>query len=359
MTDLATARTPGQREAPRPATHKGRDAYLDNAKFLALLLVVCGHTWGTVSGHSRALTTAYEFVYLFHMPVFIVVSGYLSRSFSGRPDQWKRLVTGVFAPYLIVQVLFTLWSNQLSGTHTPFWLLDPKYHLWFLPALLVWRVTTPLWKALRPPLGLGLALGGALVSGTYELGPTFDGARILQFLPFFVLGLYLRPEHFQRLQAFRACRPAAVVLFAATAALLYWRGRHLNLNWLLHNYDHHALYVSYWKWAAGSLGLTAVALVLGAAFLALVPTRHTWFTGMGSRSLCTYLLHPFVTVGGGLLGWWAHPFWWTAPGKVLITGIAFALATVLSTVVAQRVLRPVLEPNLSWMFTPAPKAPIG
>ncbi|MFJ6212704.1 acyltransferase family protein [Streptomyces sp. NPDC092296] len=351
MTDQAAVRMPPQYspEQQSPAT-RVRDPFMDNAKYLAVALVVCGHTWGTMAWHSKAVTAAYELVYTFHMPVFVVITGFLSRSFTGRPDQWKRLLTGVVVPYLVVQVLFSVWVNALSDSWTPIRMLTPLYHLWFLPALFVWRMTTPLWKALRPSAGLTLAVALCLVAGTYPLGATLDLPRVLQFMPYFVLGLHLRPQYFARLRASRAARPLALLVFAAAGAAIYLRGTDQNLSWLMRHFDHQSLHVSYPRWMLDNLALAAAALVLGIAFLALVPTRRTWFTALGSRSLYAYLLHPFVTYGGTLLHWWSPEFWWTPLGEIVLTVIAFSLATILSLGFVQRVLRPVLEPRLPWLF---------
>ncbi|YCK41954.1 acyltransferase family protein [Actinomadura sp. ATCC 39365] len=63
----------------RPAT--ARDPFFDNAKYLAIVLVVCGHL--IEDQRDAPLAHAlYFYVYVFHMPLFIVLSGYLSRNFT-------------------------------------------------------------------------------------------------------------------------------------------------------------------------------------------------------------------------------------------------------------------------------------
>jgi hypothetical protein len=94
---------PHDRPAPAaaptaPAPAGARDPYFDNAKYLAILLVAIGHAWTPLLSDSRAATALYMFVYAFHMPAFIMIAGYFSRSFTGRPDQLKRLITGIGAP---------------------------------------------------------------------------------------------------------------------------------------------------------------------------------------------------------------------------------------------------------------------
>ena len=38
-------------------------------------------------------------------------------------------------------------------------LVDPFFLTWFLIALFIWRVTTPIWQAIRHPLPVALAIG--------------------------------------------------------------------------------------------------------------------------------------------------------------------------------------------------------
>ncbi|MBQ1000441.1 hypothetical protein [Streptomyces sp. RK62] len=80
----ATAAT-GRRQGRTPAEPRrapaARDPFLDNTKYLAVLLVAAGHAWEPLREGSRAVTALYTLVYAFHMPVFALISGHLSRHF--------------------------------------------------------------------------------------------------------------------------------------------------------------------------------------------------------------------------------------------------------------------------------------
>ena len=122
------------------------------------MLVAVGHAWGQLLDDG-AVETAYRVVYTFHMPAFILISGYFSRSFDLRPKHVRRLVTGVVVPYVVFETAYSLF--QRYGNDEPehgITLLDPTYHLWFLCALFVWRLTTPVWKAVKHPVPVSLVL---------------------------------------------------------------------------------------------------------------------------------------------------------------------------------------------------------
>jgi hypothetical protein len=50
---------------PAPAAAKQRDAFFDNAKYLAIVLVAMGHSWEPVKDGSRTVEGIYLFVYAF------------------------------------------------------------------------------------------------------------------------------------------------------------------------------------------------------------------------------------------------------------------------------------------------------
>ncbi|MCI0383249.1 acyltransferase family protein [Streptomyces sp. CNQ085] len=350
--DAATPSAPETgRTGPRGGTGGAgrRDAFFDNAKFLAIALVVVGHAWRPVIDDSRAVLAAYNFVYAFHMPAFIIVSGYFSRSFDTRPSRVRRLVTGVLVPYLLFETAYSLFRKAADSPEHPISLLDPWYLTWFLIALFVWRLTTPVWKALRRPLpiALGIAL---LASVSPDIGNDLDLQRVLQLLPFFVLGLCLRPEHFERVRR-RGVRLLSVPVAAAALVLAYWSGPRMNFEWFYHNSSGQELGVPWWIGVAMNLAMFACSLVLTACFFAWVPRRHTWFTALGAGTLYAYLLHGFLVQASRIFGWYdAFPWIATPAGVVALTIGAVALAAVLCGSPVRRAFRFAMEPRMDWLF---------
>jgi fucose 4-O-acetylase-like acetyltransferase len=339
-----------ERRAARPARPgKQRDAFFDNAKYLAIVLVAMGHSWEPLKGDSRILEAAYTVVYTFHMPAFIIISGYFSRSFDMRPDRLRRLVTGVLVPYVIFETAYSLFKRY--GDHDPDMdvsLLDPWYLTWFLVALFVWRLTTPLWKNLRRPLpvALGIAMFGAV---SPEIGNDLDLQRVLQFLPYFVLGLCMKPEHFQMVRT-RTMRIVAVPVFAAALVFGWWAVPRMNTAWFYHRDAAQELAAPWWTGPVMVLALFGCSLVLTACFFAWVPRRKMWFTALGAGTLYGYLLHGFVVKAGDFYGWFDHKWMHEPLGEIAVTLVAAAVVTVLCTPPVRRVFRFAMEPEMTWAF---------
>ncbi|WSA47701.1 acyltransferase family protein [Streptomyces sp. NBC_01803] len=333
---------------------KERDAFFDNAKYLAIVLVALGHAWEPLRDGSRTVTALYMAVYAFHMPAFILIAGYFSRSFDGRADRVQRLITGVAVPYAVFQiayVLFLRWLDDSRNTYIP--LLEPRWLLWFLMALFIWRLTVPLWKALRWPVPVALAVA-ALGAVSPSLGGDLQIQRVLQFLPFFVLGLTLRAEHFRAVRR-RAVRLAAVPVFAAALLVAYWAVPRMDHAWLYRKESAQELGEPWWTGVVMTVLLFGCALLLTACFFALVPGRRTWFTVLGAGTLSGYLLHGFLIRGSRAWGWYDPDVMREQPAAFLIaSAIAAVGVSLLCAPVVGRVFRPVMEPKLHWLFRRPP-----
>ncbi|WP_282699458.1 acyltransferase family protein [Streptomyces sp. CC219B] len=333
--------------------HKQRDAFFDNAKFLAIVLVAVGHAWEPLKGDSRILEGLYTVVYAFHMPAFIIISGYFSRSFDMRPDRLRRLITGVAVPYIVFETAYSLFKRVIDDDpDMAISLLDPWYLTWFLIALFVWRMTTPVWKAIRRPLPVALGIA-MLASVTPEIGNDLDLQRVLQFLPFFVLGLNMRAEHFQWVRR-RAVRILSVPVAAVALAVGWWSVPRMNTGWFYHRDSAQELGAPWWTGPVMVLALFGCSLVLTACFFAWVPRRSLWFTALGAGTLYGYLLHGFFVKAADYRGWYDHDWLYGPLGEIFVTVLAAAGVTLLCSAPVRRVFRCVMEPEMKWAFKPDP-----
>ncbi|MGA8996092.1 MAG: acyltransferase family protein [Nocardioidaceae bacterium] len=343
-------REPGRVDADAPGgrgtgrTGTARDPWLDNAKLLLVTLVVVGHTW-TLLAETVVTAWIYNFLYLWHIPAFVVVTGYLSRSFTWSRPQLTRLVTGLVVPYLVFEYSLTTFRQVVGGEQFGplFW--NPHWPMWYLASLLVWRLATPLLR--RVPHVLPLAVVVSLATGV-STGDPLDLARTGGLLPFFVLGLLASPEQAARLRRtrVRVVAVAALVVAAAVATLVE---NHLgSTEWLYWRSSYDELHVSLLVGVLGRLALLAGAGVLALSVLALVPTGSHWFTRYGHATLVVYLLHGFVvkTAAYSAFPGWSqqHPL----PSLVVATAAAVAVAlTLAAPPVAQR-LSVLVDPVAAW-----------
>jgi fucose 4-O-acetylase-like acetyltransferase len=332
---------PSNLPADAPAQQPRRDPWFDNIKMALIVLVVVGHTW-TLLLDSRVVEWCYDFVYSWHMPAFVLVTGYLSRSMTwSGPKLWS-LVRTVAVPYLVFESALALYRDRIGGVELEDLFKDPHYPLWFLVALLLWRLAAPAFLRLPRAAALGLALAASTIGGLY-VGETLDLSRVLGFLPFFVLGLHLRAADWDRL---RTSVPTGWAVGGLIAALGASRliGEEFGRSWFYYNSDYPGLADGHLQAIAIRLLLIGVGLLGTFSFLVLVPRGRSWFTALGAATLVVYLFHPFAVLA---LRYSDYPSWATdhlATAFALTTAGAVALALLLAAPPVARVLAVFTDP---------------
>lgn len=302
-----------------------RDPWLDNAKMTLVTLVVVGHFWAVLpdTGFNDHL---YDFLYVWHMPAFVLVTGYLSRTFAWTRRRLVGLVTTVAVPYVVFESLYALFRLRVGDERFDELYLDPHWPLWFLAALFVWRLATPLFA--RHPAAVPVAFAISIVGGIWA-GEQLDLARIVGFLPFFVLGLHATPERLAVLRTGRARLVGAAVLLAllAGAGLV---DALADTEWVYYRSSYDLIGVDA---AAGMLaraGFLVAGLVGAAAFLAVVPRRGGWYADAGRWTIVVYLFHGFAVKGLGYSGFgdWSdtHPSLGLLAATAIGAGVALLLA---------------------------------
>ena len=86
--------------------NKSRNNYISIAKAIGIILMVVGH--------SGCPVVIGNFIYLFHMPLFFVCSGYFFREIADKASLlnfYKKRIKGLYLPYLKWSILFLLLHN--------------------------------------------------------------------------------------------------------------------------------------------------------------------------------------------------------------------------------------------------------
>jgi fucose 4-O-acetylase-like acetyltransferase len=316
-----------------------RDPFFDNAKLLLVTLVVVGHSWTLFPDWSET-SPVYHFLYAWHVPAFVLVTGYLSRSFTYTRANLRKLLTTVVAPYLVFETLLALFRSAVGGEDMTTLYVDPHWPMWYLTALFLWRLATPLLNRVAHPLLLatGVSLLGGIASGD-----VLDVARALGLLPFFVIGLTITREQLERLATARV-RVVAAALLATAFVVAALVTPAVSKEWLYWRASYGELGVSFAEGVALRALMLAVAGVLALSALALVPRSQRWFTPLGSASLVVYLFHGFFVKAGEYAGVGDLLTWDPVTAFLLVTGAAVALALLLAATPVARRLNVLVDP---------------
>jgi fucose 4-O-acetylase-like acetyltransferase len=332
-----------------------RDPYFDNTRAVLITLVVVGHA--VARARTGTADGLYTWIYLFHMPAFALVSGYLARRFTATPRECRRLVTGLLVPYLIFDVLHAVLGWAAEGEPLRLSIFQPAFTLWFLLALIAWRLVVPVLRVLRWPVAVTVAISLLAPLGG-GLGDTLGLGRIMSFLPFFAIGAAATPEMVDRIKVAArgiGVRAAALVVGVLTAVAAYLmrvaipRGA-LQMRDAYTDFHDSTLEGILWR-----VALFIMALVLTTVLLILTPQGQTRFTRLGQATLYVYLLHalvlgPLLPVIGSWEVSWPHVLA-LAAGGVLLT-------VVLGAKPVRRATRWLVEPRIRWALRRDPQ-PVG
>ena len=103
--------------------------WLDYTRFFGIFLVIFGHSLQRFSGWNEDITTKgiWDFIYLFHMPLFFFVSGYLYKQIncsSKLKGGGGKIFKSLVIPYLLYQVFYlplALFDNRHEIFNAAFW----------------------------------------------------------------------------------------------------------------------------------------------------------------------------------------------------------------------------------------------
>ncbi|MBN9606545.1 MAG: acyltransferase family protein [Actinomycetales bacterium] len=344
---------------PTAGAAKPRIALWDNLRFLAIVLVVMGHTLQPQAFDDDVALTIYLVIYSFHVPLFLFLAGYFSRGEAPDGSRMRRVVTDLLVPYVLLQGIWSVIQLLVEGRLGFNW-TTAHWTLWFLIALAAYRILLPYLALLKRPIALGGAVVLALAAGFWtNVDSTLALTRVIGFLPFFLLGWMLRdsPLPARWLEApprvVWPVRAGALAVFATWITIVAVNIRafdrfELRL-WLFADDSYRNMDAVAWWAPLLRLGLMALTLALITCAVLLAPRRPTFFTSLGAATLYVYLLHTFVLYpirqSEFLRGDHAHG-WWILGGMAFAILVAFAL----SSKPVRWATRWAIEPRASWLF---------
>jgi fucose 4-O-acetylase-like acetyltransferase len=276
------------------ASTTSRSKYFDNAKFILIFLVVFGHMISPYKDQDKVLFTLYTVIFLFHMPAFILISGYFAKGFKNKGYLLKS-VQKILIPYFIFQIIYSVVYFLVGKEKTlEFNLFHPHWSLWFLLSLFFWNLMLYVFVRLKW-VGLLIAVLLGIAIGYFEHAGSFMSiSRTFVFFPYFLLGFLLNGDHLKRIIGAKYAVPAGVVIIISTF-LFFGLGFPENaVPWLLGDTSYENM---------GGMQLTdgllrglqyVLTLIVVFGFLPLIPSNQYRITKIGERTLYVYLFHGFI-----------------------------------------------------------------
>lgn len=270
---------------------KKRYYLLDNLKVILIFFVVFGHVIEYYINDNSILMTLYIFIYIFHMPLFIFISGYLSKNFY---KMKRKAIRNLLIPYIIFNMIW--YTAVYIGTRRAmFSVLYPGWTLWYLLSLFFWRITLKYLIKFKHILLLSF-IAGVLVGLIPSIGSILSISRTIVFLPFFLLGYYTTEEHLEKIKSFKSEYAITGILVFLLVAIYIVKNDLFNYKFLYNSYSYNALEVSLFEGTIFRIFLYFGAIIFSICVINLVPRKEQFFSKIGKATMNIYVFHIYLVM---------------------------------------------------------------
>lgn len=261
-----------------------RIAKIDNAKGLLITLVVFGHMVERFYGwNSSDGGPILYWIYSFHMPLFIILSGL---TFNGNNvfDKILFILSVLFIFHLAYAVPYVIKNGGLIyNAFTPYGVL------WFLASLASWFLLYKVIGGCKYSVFIAIAI--SLCAGAFTLpGNYLSYMRTLVFLPFFFVGVQLRDFDFLKVSKFNYI---SAILFFTISVLFTFLLLHFDVSnrLLFGSYGYLGIGYDFNEGVVYRLLMFASSLIISSLLFIAIPIKDTFLAKLGFSSLSIYVLH--------------------------------------------------------------------
>lgn len=272
-------------------TESKRIAKWDNIRLVLIFCVVLGHIINYVERDADLMNRIYLFIYTFHMPAFIFLSGLFSKR-AVRNHRYDKAFTFLALYFLIKFALFlTRVGLEREAAFKLFSTIGVDWYA--LVLFLFYLVTMFLQKFDKRYVLLISVFFGCMAGYDLTLGGRMVMARACSFYPFFLLGFWMEQDTLLKVsrKIWAKLLGAAILIAAGVVSARYYD----DLEWLipvLKGFSYRNLDEDIFVYGGlYRLGSYAVALLMTFAVIALIPSLRGFWSKLGSRTMSIYALH--------------------------------------------------------------------
>ena len=274
----------------------GRIYYFDNLKFILIFLVVFGHFLEITVNESQISKTIFAFIYTFHMPLFVFVSGYFAKKAIEKKDKDKIAIFMIL--YLVLKLIVYAIDRILYNRNPDFSIAKVNAIQWYIFAMGIWYTISMLTININKKyIFIASILLSIIIGFDNNIGDILALSRIIVFYPFFLLGTIVNQNIVEGLISNKKLKLISFI-FLIVVSFIYiifidkiylirpiLTGR--NSYWALKPYIENFGPLIRALWYLGSS-------LISIAVMCIVPRGKTFFSILGSRTLAVYFLHAII-----------------------------------------------------------------
>lgn len=270
---------------------QNRDYLIDNLKVILILLVVFGHVIEHYLESSELLRSIYFFIYLFHMPLFVLISGYLSKNV----DKCRKgIINSLLIPYIVFSILWYIIVSIWSGKFI-FSLFNPGWTLWYLISLFIWRLCIK--QLVKIPniiiISFLLAVLIGIIPNSQSLGFIL---RTITFLPFFLIGYFTKEKYLRYIKLISNGLTFIIVGVFLIISYVIVTNNILNYKFLYNSKSYYDTGLGIVEGIIYKILLYIVSIILSICIINITPKCKMFFTRIGKCTITIYLCHIYIVI---------------------------------------------------------------
>lgn len=274
----------------------------DNIKFVLILLVVIGHFVDVYTSESDNMKALFFTIYIFHMPLFIFISGLFSKKFIDCNKFNIKKIVYLLSLCVILQAIVFIF-NLIVNDSLSFSLVGSQGIQWYLFALAIFYIITYFLKGLNIKFVLLMWIILSCISGyDQSIGDFMTISRIIVYYPFFLLGYYMNPEKILRISQKKGIIISSVIFLFLLVLLVFRNIDSLYFIRPLLSGRNAFRSLGEYEYLGGILRLLYYPFVIlvSISIISIIPNIKLCISTLGKRTLQVYCLHTLV------LSLWVH-----------------------------------------------------
>ena len=265
----------------------------DILKFFLMFLVVFGHAVEFYITESQLMSNIFLFIYSFHMPLFLFLSGLFSKRLINGKRYGK--MAGYLVLYLLTKLIFAVLQFISSGKFS-ITLLSEKGLPWYMFVMFSFPIITVWLRKIKPQYVLITTVILAMIAGyDNNINDFLMLSRTFAFYPFYYLGYITDADRLQKVADKRYVKVLSALVLIGAVVLIALFGDTLDILirmftgrnpfTVLNEYRN-------WGWLARLCCIFA-SVVLSFAVISVIPKKTPLglIAKMGKNTLAVYVLH--------------------------------------------------------------------
>ena len=207
-----------------------RDYVFDNIKGLLIILVVFGHLLaGDGNANMNLYGITHYLIYAVHMPMFIFISGYFSKS----DYSLKKFIKGILIPYISFDIIFNLF-NLVGGGDYNFIIIIADNVYWYILCIGLMRLLNKYTKNSIIVVIVSVIISFISFRAPENIWRILSLGRVFLLYPLFYIGVNLTPNNLLVFKKHKVLSiVTTVICFIIEFVLLYYEIT--STHWATHN----------------------------------------------------------------------------------------------------------------------------